>query len=148
MQKLEKEEEDEVNLTARVSVATAATTNIKMKVITISSRNDCTSLPKGSVAPSEAAGCRISFNIKAAIKDPPHCAPMYNGTCNTQHIPGQQTHICPYDRLSHQNDYHTTNLSKALIPACARCAPLIDGHKKEQLFFISKLEFSLVLLCR
>jgi hypothetical protein len=49
-------EVDEGDLTARVSVATAATTNIKTKVMTISSRKDCISLPKGIVVPSEAAG--------------------------------------------------------------------------------------------
>jgi hypothetical protein len=41
-------EVDEGDLTARVSVATAATTNIKTKVMMISSKKDYTSLPKGT----------------------------------------------------------------------------------------------------
>lgn len=74
------EEELEFSFTALVSVATAATTNIKMNVMTISSRNDWMSLPAGIVAPSEAAGWRIQRSRNDAKTEPPHCATIYIGT--------------------------------------------------------------------
>jgi len=52
-------------LTARLSVATAATTNMRMKVVMISSKSDCASLPTGRVAPSFASGFKMRRKANA-----------------------------------------------------------------------------------
>ena len=63
--------------TARVSVATARTTNMRKKLSTTSQRNDCASEPDGSVAPTCAMFPSEARRTAAAASAPANCAPQY-----------------------------------------------------------------------
>ena len=67
-------------LTARVSVATADTTNMSTKDRMISRTNDCGSDPAGNVAPIFATDPRMRRSVKLANIDAPTCAPTYGTT--------------------------------------------------------------------
>lgn len=67
-------------LTARVSVATAVTTNMRLKLIINSKAKAWPYPPDGTVTPPPIMGLNISFSANAAQTDAVTCAPIYAGT--------------------------------------------------------------------
>ena len=55
-------------------------TNMRMKVMIISSTSNCRSFPDGNVAPSNAAGCKMNLSANDAAIAPVHWLATYTGT--------------------------------------------------------------------
>ena len=63
-----------------LSVVTAEMTNMRTKVMKISSTSDCTSLPDGNVAPPNAMGGKIMLSANDAANAPVHWTATYMST--------------------------------------------------------------------
>lgn len=63
-------------LTALVSVATAVTTNMRLKVMMNSKAKACAYPIEGTVTPPPITGWKITFNINDAHIDATICAPI------------------------------------------------------------------------
>ena len=69
-----------VFFTALVSVATAVTTNMRLKLMTSSRTKDCRSVPDGTVTPPWRSGLKMPLRANEAHIDPTICAARYAGT--------------------------------------------------------------------